>query len=380
MLWVLSLIFWKKQNIQKKLTIGDGIEIMCEIDTNYNRISFLSNPEDVKLNNMLSGTLFIPDEIKVGKKMMTFVKLGEYSFANTELTEIHLPSTIFSIGKGAFSNSKKLKKVNLSECNVKMLNEKMFYNCYSLSEIILPKILTIIGDLCFFSTSITSFTIPDNLKHINFGVFSNCTSLKSIEVNNNNRFFGFNGVFLFRKGKGTVIFALPQIDEINIPANIIYIGRYSFAFSQIKHIFIPKQIVEIQEYAFSNCSQLSSIEFSQGSLVEIGKSAFSGARIMRLILPKSLKTVMGRAFSMSSLRAVDLSDTQVTTIQSYTFDGCSSLVVVALPNCLTSIEHSAFTGSSVEKIIYCGEHQFDVEFIKNGAFLVCEKMVGLDEL
>ena len=377
------ILFREVKYVSKIIKLEEGPEIHCEINPLTNKISISSNNEKTPSTTLVSysGKITLPEEIAVGKKKYPLVKIGEFSFSHSGITELFLPSSIYAIGKGAFQYSTKLERIDLSQCKINMLNDKLFYGCYSLYDIRLPSSITTIGDLVFFSTKITNFTITNTLKHINSGIFSNCTSLKQLILDKNNRFFSFDGTFLTGKGKGTLLFVLTQTEQIIIPSNIVIIGRYSFAYSNIQFIIIPSQIIEIQSDAFSYCQQLTNIEFSQRStLKEIGQRAFKGSRLSRIVFPKSLQVINDNALSMSTLRSVDLSNTQMLILKSFVFDGCSSLVVVALPNCLTTIEGNAFYGCTVEKIIYCGDYSFDAEFIKKGAFIVCEKKVGLDEL
>ena len=370
------------QYIHKIVKLEEGPEVPFEINPITNKISISSNAENIPTTTLVSfsGKITLPSEIGVGKKKFPLVKIGEFSFSHSGMTELFLPSSIYAIGKGAFAFCTKLERIDMSQCKINMLNDKLFYGCYSLYDIRLPDSIATIGDLVFFSTSITNFTIRSNLKHLNSGIFANCTSLNSITMDSGNRFFSYDGIHLTAKSKGILLCVLPQIEQTRIPSNIVIIGRYSFAYSQLQSIKIPSQITEIQSDAFSYCQHLTNIEFSQGSLREIGKRAFKGSRIPRIVLPKSLQVIQERALSMSTLRSVDLSNTQMKVIKSFTFDGCSSLVVVALPSCLATIEGNGFYGCTVEKIIYCGDYQFDVEFIKKGAFIVCEKKVGLNEL
>ena len=381
MLYFTCLLSLKRvQMIRKNIKLEGDIEIPCEIDPLTNKIGISSNLENFPTLITHTGKIELPEMIQIGKKKHPLVKIGENAFAYSNVTELYLPSSIYAIGKGAFSYSTKLEKIDMSQCNINMLNDKLFYCCYSLYDVQLPLTITTIGDLAFFSTGIQNFTIPSNVKHINSGVFCNCSDLESIDLDKENRFYSFDGSCLTCKGKGILVSILSKTKLLTIPSNVLYLGRYSCAFSNLQEIKISSQIVEIQDFAFAHCQHLTNIEFSQGSLNEIGRCAFKGARLSRMTLPRSLSLIHEKAFSMSTLRAVDLSDTQITTLKSFTFDDCYSLVVVALPNCLSSIEGNAFYGSGVEKIIYCGDFQFDVEFIKKGAFIVCEKKVGMDEL
>ena len=94
----------------------------------------------------------IPDGVKI---------IGEESFAGIEkLEKIIIPSSVETIGIGAFMNCKSLKNV-VFETNSKLLNIKnnAFSGCHSLSKITIPASVKSILD---------SFTYCQSLKTLNF--------------------------------------------------------------------------------------------------------------------------------------------------------------------------------------------------------------------
>lgn len=91
---------------------------------------------------------------------MKVTAISEECFANcTELVNVVLPSTVYSIGARAFYNCTSLKAVVLTE-SVRSFGDAVFYGCSSLQYIKLPKSLTSIGS----------------------GIFSACLNLQRIFV------------------------------------------------------------------------------------------------------------------------------------------------------------------------------------------------------
>lgn len=89
---------------------------------------------------------------------------------------------VTSVGKAAFKNSKKLKKVKLGK-NVKKIGKQTFYGCTNLTKVTLGKNIAVIGVEAFSKcTSLTIITIPPKVKRIGNKAFYKCKNLRYIFV------------------------------------------------------------------------------------------------------------------------------------------------------------------------------------------------------
>ena len=88
-------------------------------------------------------------------------------------------------------------------------------------------------------------------------------------------------------------------------------------------------------------------------------------------LPASLKTIEEYAFEESSAQAVDLRDTQATTIGAGAFRNCVDLAIAYIPATVTSIADDAFYGCLNLTIIcrqgssadsYAQQHNINVQY------------------
>ena len=101
-------------------------------------------------------------------------------FNCTSLTSVILPSCVQSIGKAAFSGCSALKKVSLPN-SVTEINEFVFENCTSFREFIIPRSVTKIGNFAFSDCcSLRKIQIPESVTRIGKGAFSYCCSLQEV--------------------------------------------------------------------------------------------------------------------------------------------------------------------------------------------------------
>ena len=138
-----------------------------------------------------------------------------------------------------------------------------------------------------------------------------------------------------------------------------YVGQEAFSgTSGLKTINFANNTVlqTVAASAFLN-SGITSLDLSQATkLLTIGDSAFQGcSSLTEVKVPKSLKEFGSNVFggvtgttntATTSLTTIDLSATQVTSLPTNLFNGCSSLSNVKLPAGLTEIGQSAFQGTT----------------------------------
>jgi len=161
-----------------------------------------------------------------------------------------IPSSVMSIGEGAFSGCDSLTSVTIPS-SVTSIGAQAFFLCSSLTSVTIPSSVTSIGINAFANCSgLTSVTIPSSVMSIGFGAFVGCESLTSITVDNRNLAYASIDGVLFDKSIRTIII-YPEgktARTYTIPSSVTYIG--------------------IQ--AFSRCDSLTSITLSRRTQVGFG--------------------------------------------------------------------------------------------------------------
>ena len=256
----------------------------------------------------------------------------------------------------------------------RIICDRAFSCCYSLSEILIPSSVTSIGDCAFSSCCcLSEVVIPSSVTSIGKGAFSGCSSLKYISIPksviclNDNPFVNWDGKFeclspnfiyeddvLFNKNKSKIIsFRNQNIESYIIPDSVTSIGNGAFSCcSSLSNIVIPDSVASIGDRAFEGCRSLSSIVIPN-SLTSIEQGAFSGcSSLSNIVIPNSVTSIGKGAFSRCRSLSSIVIPNSMTSIGDKAFYDCRSLSSIVIPNSLISIEQGAFSGcSSLSKIV-----------------------------
>lgn len=187
--------------------------------------------------NNYSGDVVIPETVKYNGVIYKVTSIGMGAFDNTHdatygysliqrpsswtpVTSITIPSSVTTIGDGAFRWCTSLNSINIPN-SVKTIGEYAFSGCEGLTSISIPNNVTSIGESAFYyCTNLTSLTIPTNVSSIGSGVFACCYNLKSIII----------------------------------PDNVTSIGNYAFDYcKELTSITIPDNVTSIGDGAFRGC-------------------------------------------------------------------------------------------------------------------------------
>ena len=150
---------------------------------------------------------------------------------------------------------------------------KMFYNCLSLQEIVIPPCIISIGVSAFESCRyLRSLTIPSGVASIGDYAFRDCglTSLtlpSSISSIGDNTFEDCSGL--------TSLFLPSSITSIGIDVNVDEI-KYSLKGEAVTSITIPSQMTKVGEYVFQKCKSLTSIYVSWKTPLKLSSTVFCG--------------------------------------------------------------------------------------------------------
>lgn len=209
------------------------------------------------------GVMPSPGSVEALKKIWSYKKREDGTLVITNYkgteTEVIVPrqigkSLVTAIGKGAFAGASGRVDITIYATWEQMRHRQR---------------------------KVTKITLPQTIRHIGIGAFSEMWALK----------------------------------EINIPEGVEEIDEYAFfVCSFLKDITIPGTVKKIGNYAFARCDALEKVQICEGVL-EIGERAFRDCGILREIhIPKSVERLM-------------TATKQYSGIGNEVFSGCPELTV-----------------------------------------------------
>ena len=232
----------------------------------------------------------------------------------------------------------------------KVVCDRAFCLCSSLTEIVIPNSVASIGDSAFWDCiSLTEIVIPSSVICLNGNPFIGWKGkLECLSPS-----FVYEDNILFNKDKSRIIsFRNQKLALYVIPNSVTSIGDSAFYDGRsLSNIVIPNSVTSIGDSAFEGCNSLGSLVIPN-SVINIGKGAFKWCKsLAEVVIPNSVTNIGEFAFCGCSSLAEVVIPNSVTNIGKGTFANCSYLADVVIPDGVTSIGNNAFMScSSLEYI------------------------------
>ena len=284
----------------------------------------------------LNSVVFGSSITAIGDKAFTGSDWGGYGNAPC-FTELSFPSSLRSLGDGAFENCKSLETVELNK-GLQTIGDAAFAKCSKLAGIEIPNSVTNIGDAVFYECvelgsvvigngveilegsngifawckALSSITFGTGLKSISFKTFEGCSYIATVRIKDLSSWIGIN-------------FGSAAANPIGI-AHKFYLGD---AETPVTDLTIPEDCEEIKPLAFAGASEtLVSVNFGNG-VKTVGASAFAGCtNLATVTFGNGLKTVKASAFSNCTNLATISFGNGIETIEENAFGECPNIATV----------------------------------------------------
>ena len=227
------------------------------------------------------GSVTIKSEVS-GKKVTAIVNSTFYNCRS--LSEIVIPDSVTSIGISAFGYCENLREINIPQ-SVKIIGDNAFEHCTHLTSITIPDSVESIGKSCFSDCyRMTSAVLGKGIKIVPNSCFCNDSVLTDIQFNGNIESIDH---YAFRSC-GFTSFTIPDsvtsigsyafyscksLSSINLGNNVKNVFSYAFEFcTSLKSIEFPSSVESVGSYAIAECNALESVVFGE-NVLSIGGNA-----------------------------------------------------------------------------------------------------------
>ncbi len=345
-----------------------------------------------------TGAITIPSIL--GGCPVTSIQIGAFSVDCSSLTSVTIPSSVTSIGLGAFVDCSSLTSVTILE-GVTSIGSEAFSGCSSLASVMIPSSVTSIGIFAFdgcsgLKTVYVSSGDANRVKGLMTKTGIGVNALEFMEFKSDGGPYtqevdGIVFTYMVKNCKASVgggSYLLPAVPTatkgaITIPSSL---GGYPvtsinedafYNCSALISVIIPTSVTSIGDYAFFGCSGLKTVCVSFGDTERVkGLMMGKGIDVNALNFEELKKpdggpyteevdgvvwtymvkngeasvggTGLSPAVPAATKGAITipsfLGGCPVTSIGEYAFFGCNSLTSVTIPPSVTSIGSSVFRG------------------------------------
>ncbi|MBR5152857.1 MAG: leucine-rich repeat domain-containing protein [Clostridia bacterium] len=324
-------------------SIGDGAFMFCA------RLSSVATPNKLQIieNNAFLycsalHSFDLPDGV---------VSIGNRAFEDCELETVIIPSTVVSIGGGAFSSNNKLTAFEVAPSNLYYLSEGgVLFNKSKNVLVMYPA-----------GKNEKTYVIPNTVEIIKENAFSFCNKLEFVIFP--------QGLHIIEDGAFQYCNSL---NEVYLPDGIMKIGIETFAgCSSLSKVVLPETVTLIDDRAFHSCISLVNLNLPS-NLTHIGQASFiSCSGLSKITIPDYVSFIGNSAFEgCTSLSDVILPNS-ITGLPESVFRDCPSLKRINLPTTLRNIGSEAFAHCTSLESISIPEK---TNFIASGAFFNCQSI------
>ena len=272
--------------------------------------------------------------------------ISSYKYQNNEIiTKVYIPSSVKSIGEGAFNGCVNLKTIEfIGESELIEIKSNAFNDCKQLRNI----------------------ELPNSINRIEADAFSGCNSLQYKE---------FGNALYLGNSSNQYLTVIKSIDKEIIFANIydgtkVISERAFFGCNNLKQVLIPDSVESIGSEAFRQTQIVTANVSSNIKILERGVF-FECKNLEQLGIAGKIEVIPNSlCYGCEKLENITISNS-ITSIEDLAFFDCKQLKTLNIPDGIKTIGHSAFEGCiSLKEIIVPNS----VVSLGKGAFAKCSSL------
>ncbi len=352
-------------------------------------------------------------------------EIGQNSFGDTKVVNVHLPDSIKLISGGAFKLATKLATINFPK-NLKTIEYEAFNECIKLKTVEFNDGLEFIGNRTFQSSGLEEVTFPSSVKHLGDRCFANIhanyiyvpatiteiawgcfqsdgeyrnviycerefrpSAYDAYWAENSEIVWGFKAevekdgykyaTYEVNEIKGAILLGYDSsIVNFEVPEEVngCPVRRMSVSFkgnTKIKSVILPNCIEKIDDFMFYQCTSLEYV-YIPGSVKTIGERAFKECyNLETVVLNEGLETIAYEAFATCyALSSINLPES-LLRLRGHAFDNCTSLTAITLPENLATMDEAVFCKTSLRFI----DIPKNIRVISDSLFSQCNSLQAI---
>ena len=293
-------------------------------------------------------------------------KVGNSAFYKSKnLTTVKMPNTVVTLAPYAFGAAGSLASVNLSTSLTTIDNYA--FSGTSVKTFDIPSTVTTVNRGAFQITkvTVTTFTIRGDSKSatVDANAFGSSTKVTTVNFNGyssdwnssswktalDGKYTNINYKFVI-DSNGKLTDYLGDAEGVSLPTSVKEIGNGAFSHTtKLSVISIPSSVTAIGTSAFDPCKSLAKITVNENNTTYKAEDGVlftkDGKKLVRYPIAKSatsytvpsgVTTICNSAFYWTrNLASLTLPST-LTTIEAYGIDSCPKIVILTLPNSVSS--------------------------------------------
>lgn len=308
---------------------------------------------------------------------------------STNITSLVIPSTVRKDGK------------SYAVVGIESGNRYNGYNYYRQEKLVslsLPKTLRYIGNCALgYFPNMQYLEIPENVTTMGTDIFYESNNLKTIKINavTPPMVGSFSGtdkrkVYVPDGSLHAYRLASPWNGCVLVGGEGTFVSIDHVAAGELGHFILDKAtyLQEVNKLTvvsgnlnnddwntLKSMTNLVELDISGMAVTSIPSSAFENKwGLEKIVLPKKLETIGYAAFRGTGLKEIELPE-NLTTLDSYAFQSCSSLANVKMSGKVTGISGYCFQEcKNLQKV----ELAEGLQVIHNGAFYLCNSLQSIN--
>ncbi|MBR6204884.1 MAG: leucine-rich repeat protein [Candidatus Methanomethylophilaceae archaeon] len=269
--------------------------------------------------------------------------IGNYAFGKSQIESLALDRTpVESIGSSAFYECNSLTRI-IVPSSVKEIGDRAFYNCTKVTDVFYDSTMGDTGEYLHIFSNVgryaesTNVTFGPHVSEIQTGLFSVAKGFGNSESNKVSSVLFSDSISKIGNGAFS---RCSNISSIDLPDSLHTIGAHSFeGCTSLNEITIPENVVQIGEKAFNSCSNVSVIYINAKRIanLEYSSQVFSeGKKERTVVFGNSVEVIPSNLFNGTDHKVTSVTvPDSVNHIGEKAFKSAYSIRNVAIFGCPT---------------------------------------------